>query len=89
VVLLASMLHELFKATAAPHSLMSEHIRPARLPVIPPALSLMLLRSWEHAKSLFVAGVSFQYCLQASKATSPIVNLSVMALVELTTDCMA
>jgi hypothetical protein len=88
-MLLAVMAHELFEATAAPHSLISEHMRPARLPVMPPALSLMFLRSCEHVKSLFVAGVSFQYCLQASKATSPIANLSVMALVELTTDCMA
>jgi hypothetical protein len=87
-MLLAAIVHELFKATAAPHSLMSEHMRPARLPMMPPALSLMFLCNCEHAWSLFVAGESF-HCLQALKAASPTVNLSVMALVEATTDCMA
>jgi hypothetical protein len=56
--------------------------------MMPPWLILMSLRSCEHARSLFVAGVSFQYCLQASNTTSPIANLSVKPLVVVTTGCM-
>lgn len=74
--------------SVALHSPIREQIKPARLPVMPAVLDLMLLRSWEHVRSLLVAGVSFQYCLQASNTRSPIWNLSDRVLVAATMGCM-
>jgi hypothetical protein len=70
-VLLAVMLQ--VEPAAISHSPMSLHTRPALLPMMPSQLSLMALRSWEHAMS--DDGTALKYCWQAACNVSLMSNL--------------